>query len=100
MAWWQNRKEEIPTLATVEAALQKITVDALKKYVALVSDKTPPLRKAELVALCASYLQGNKLQKLWQSLNEMQQAAVAEVVHGPDTFFYAERGQIRPSSTD
>lgn len=102
MAWWQNRKEEIPTLATVEAAFQKITVDELKKYVALVGDKTPPLRKAELVALCASFLYGNKLQKLWQSLNEMQQAAVAEVVHGPDTFFYAERfaakyGQVPPT---
>ncbi len=91
MAWWYNRKEEIQTFATVEAALLKINVDDLKKYVALVDKKAPLLRKGDLVALCASHLAGDNLQKLWSRLSEIQQAAVAEVAHGPDTLFRTER---------
>ncbi len=45
MAWWHYQKQETPTFATVEAALIKINVDDLKKYVALVDKKKPPLRK-------------------------------------------------------
>ena len=75
---------------TVEEALGNLTVDGLKPLAALVST-SPPKRKGELVALLARQLEGERLRGLWERLGELERAAVAEVVHGPERRFSAAR---------
>ena len=79
---------EIPT---VEIALAEfMNCEDLKKLVALVGEK-PPTRKAELVAAVARHLDGPRLRALWESLDELQRAAVAEVVHSNSARFFVDR---------
>ena len=79
----------IPTLAV--ALSEHMTADELKKLASLTSGKVPT-RKAELVDLIArQHLAGDGLRTAWQSLDELQKAAVAEVVHSPGTQFRADR---------
>lgn len=55
-------------------------------------DETPtPNRKADLVDHILKSLEGDRLQTLWQSLDEIQKAVVAEVVHSNGTAFPAQR---------
>ena len=75
---------------TAEEALGHLTVDRLKPLAALVSTN-PPKRKSELVALLARALEGEHLRGLWERLGELEQAAVAEVVHGPERRFSPDR---------
>lgn len=81
--------QAIPTLAT---ALHNQTVETLKSLAKLLgSDKGLPLRKAELVELIQRHLQGESLKVLWARLDTLQQAAVAETVHGPNSTFHGDR---------
>jgi hypothetical protein len=48
-------------------------------------------RKGDLIALVAHHLDGDGLRRVWCSLDELQQVAVAEVVHSRGTSFVAER---------
>lgn len=73
-----------------QALSETLTVDELKQLAALIGAKSPS-RKADLVELIAGHLEGERLQAAWESLDEVQQAAVAEVVHGVDSYFYADR---------
>jgi hypothetical protein len=57
------------------------TVDDLKKMLQLLPIQERPTRKAELVDAIADYLLGPGLKKLWQELDQLQQAAVAEAVY-------------------
>jgi hypothetical protein len=41
----------------------------------------PPTRKADMVAAIESHLAGDRLRKLWEALDEMQQLAVSEALH-------------------
>jgi hypothetical protein len=80
--------EGIPTL---EVALSEfMNSDDLKKLVALTEEK-PPTRKADLVAVIVRHLEGERLRTAWQGLDELQRAAVAEVVHSNSTQFLAAR---------
>ena len=63
-------------------ALESMTADSLKKLAALTGER-PPSRKADLISLILRHLDGERLQKVWESLDELQRAAVAEVVHSP-----------------
>lgn len=76
----------IPTLGI--ALEQHMNVGELKQLVGL-TDHRAPTRKAELVDLILKHLGGDRLRLVWDQLDETQQAAVAEVVHSPDTAFDA-----------
>lgn len=89
-----RHKEELKQ-ATVVEALSGLTVDDLKKHLALLPTAEKPTRKPELVAEIASHLEGDELRKLWEQLDETQRTAVSEVVHSPDGLFRAERFQAR-----
>lgn len=99
MAYAYNEPQSIPALA---AALQNQAVENLKKFAALVNDaEAKPTRKADLIAFVLRHANGEPgrlrqvedgpLQALWRRLDALQQAAVAETVHGPDSRFDAER---------
>ncbi len=78
---------EIPTL---ESALGACTADDLRKLAALTREK-PPSRKADIAAVIVRHLAGERLRTVWQGLDELQQAAVAEVVHADSSWFDAAR---------
>lgn len=74
-------------LPTLEAALSRcLTVAELRKLAKLTPEKVPT-RKADLVQLVIGYLAGDGLRAVWEGLDEVQQAAVAEVVHSRSTRF-------------
>ncbi len=77
--------DEIPNL---ETALGSLTVEDLKKLAALTGEKVP-IRKDALVAVIVNYLAGDRLRKVWDGLDELQQAAVAEAVYSPFSRFEA-----------
>jgi hypothetical protein len=89
------RHEEALKLPTVTEALGHLTVDDLKKHLALLPTAEKPSRKPELVTEIARHLEGEALRRLWGQLDGTQQAAVSEVVHSPDGLFRAERFQAR-----
>jgi Helicase conserved C-terminal domain len=74
----------------VEQALGRLTVDRLKRLaaVALVGSAS---RKGLLVSRIASQLEGEPLVALWERLGELDRAAVAEVVHGPEHRFQPDQ---------
>ncbi|MDS4070044.1 MAG: hypothetical protein RKO24_10555, partial [Candidatus Competibacter sp.] len=99
VAYAPNEPQSIPTLAD---ALQGQTVEYLKKIAALVSDeKNKPIRKADLVEFVLRHVNGERyrlrqveddpLHGFWRKLDVLQQAAVAETVHGPHPWFDGER---------
>jgi len=82
----------IPTLAV--ALSEHMNADELKKLASLTSGPVPT-RKAELADLIVRHLEGTRLRVAWQSLDELQKAAVAEVVHSHGTQFPADRSQAK-----
>ncbi len=80
--------EGIPTLAL--ALAEHMNADELKVLASLTKSPTPT-RKADLVEHILHHLEGDRLQTLWQSLDEIQKAAVAEVVHSHGAGFPAQR---------
>lgn len=75
---------DIPTL---ELALDSINVDELKKLAGRTGEKVP-VKKGDIVALIARFLSGEQqLRRVWDVLDELQRAAVAEVVHSPSPRF-------------
>lgn len=78
-------------IPTLDVALSEfMTSDGLKKLAALTKQKLPT-RKAEIAEVIKRYLEGQRLRTVWQSLDELQRAAVAEVVHSSSTEFQADR---------
>ena len=78
---------EAPTL---ESALAGRTADDLRRLASLTGEKLPT-RKADIAAVILRHLQGDRLRTVWQGLDELQQAAVAEVVHADSSRFDAAR---------
>ena len=78
----------IPTLAL--ALAEYMNADELKVLASL-TESPSPIRKAELVEHVLGYLDGEGLRKAWERLDELQKAAVAEVVHSAGTHFVSER---------
>ncbi len=74
-------KDDKPAFATVREALDRRTVDELKKRLALLPTSEKPSRKGEIADLVASYLEGDMLAALWKRLDATQQAAVAETLY-------------------
>jgi hypothetical protein len=78
-------------IPTLDMALSEfMNSDDLKKLAALTREKLPT-RKADLVAVIKRHLDGDRLRAVWQGLDELQRAAVAEVVHSSSTEFVAGR---------
>jgi hypothetical protein len=75
---------------TLEAALSACTAEDLRRLAALTGEK-PPTRKSDIAAVIIRHLQGDRLRTVWQGLDELQQAAVAEVVHADSSRFVAAR---------
>ena len=80
-----------PLLKTVRDGLNYCTVDQIKKLLNLLPIKTQVTRKAELVSAVEGYLLGAGLQQLWQELDDLQQAAVAETVYADEPYFRADK---------
>jgi hypothetical protein len=76
-------EQEIPTL---KSALAGYTVNNLKRLASLTGEK-PPMRKADIADVIVRYLQGDRLRAVWRGLDELQQAAVSEVVHADSAWF-------------
>lgn len=70
----------IQPIGTLEAALEQMSADELRHLVGQVSSEKPR-RKAEMVTAIARAMEGPGLQTLWQRLDAIDQAAVAEMVH-------------------
>ena len=66
----------------VEEALFRFTVDQLKALVRLLPNANKPSRKAALIAEIERHLAGDLLRELWARLDETQQLAVREALHG------------------
>ena len=76
-------EEEIPTL---KLALDGMTANELRKLTALTGEKAPS-RKGDMAALVVQYLAGERLRSIWEGLDELQRAAVAQAVHSPSGQF-------------
>lgn len=82
----------------LKQAIEDITADDLKKLNKFLPSNHKLTRKAEIVAEILRHLQGEKLKETWNLLDTLQQAAVAEAIHGADTtystgMFVAKYGQ-------
>jgi hypothetical protein len=65
-----------------------MNAEDLKKLGALtLTSQRLPTRKGDLVEFIMRYLEGNGLQTVWRGLDELQRAAVAEVVHSEEDYF-------------
>ena len=71
-------------LRTLELALDSMNADELRKLVALTGQKAPD-RKGDMAALIVQHLAGERLRTVWEGLDELQRAAVAEAVHSPSS---------------
>lgn len=86
-----NRYHVDGGIPVLEVALSEyMSAEELKKLAALTGEKLPT-RKADLAAVIIRHLGGERLRAVWQSLDELQRAAVAEVVHSHSTQFLADR---------
>jgi hypothetical protein len=78
----------IPTLEV--ALIEHMNADDLKRLAKHTNQKIPT-RKAEIAAVIKRHLDGERLKSVWQGLDELQRAAVAEVVHSSTSHFLADR---------
>ena len=84
------RYPSIDNLLSLQQALEGIIVDDLKKLKALLPDPRKLTRKADLVDGIRSQLLGENLRKVWLKLDDLQKAAVAEVIHGEDGYYFPD----------
>jgi hypothetical protein len=72
------------------ALAEHMNLDELKVLATLTKTQAPA-RKAELVEHFLTFLEGDRLRTVWQGLDDLQKAAVSEVVHSGATTFPAAR---------
>lgn len=83
------RYRRAPRPETLGDFLNNYKVPTLKKLAGLLASGLPT-RKAELVVLIQKEMEDtDRLRELWQSLDDLQQAAVTEAVHSPSRHFDA-----------
>ncbi len=80
-------RDDTPGFPTVRDALERRTVEELKKLLALLPTAEKPTRKGELADLVASHLQGDAVTALWGRLDATQKSAVAETLYAADGQF-------------
>jgi hypothetical protein len=78
----------IPTLEV--ALIEHMNADDLKRLAKHINQKIPT-RKADIAAVIKRHLDGERLISVWQDLDDLQRAAVAEVVHSSSSHFLADR---------
>lgn len=74
-------------MLTVSDLLARENADTLKHFSKLLGEDKKVTRKAELVKLVARHLQGSRLHELWNRLDQLQQAAIAETIYSPSLRF-------------
>ena len=83
-------KRKIRNLETLREYLGNLTVDELRKLGRHVPAKIPT-RKDDIVGVIHNAIMtGDGLTRLWEQLDQLQRAAVAEVVHSPTNQFDAD----------
>ena len=85
-----RRKQTVEIVISLEQALEAKTVDDLKKLCPLLSLDQKLTRKADLITAILQQIEGAKIKKFWQQLDELQKAAVAEVVHSSGNNYNAD----------
>ncbi len=80
--------ERIPTLDV--AVSEFMNAEDLKRLCALTGERLPT-RKADLAQVIIRHLEGERIRSVWQCLDEIQRAAVAEVVHSSSPQFFSDR---------
>jgi len=84
------RKQTVEIVSSIQQALEAKTVDELKKLCVLLSLDQKLTRKADLVTAILQQIEEAKIQKIWQQLDELQKAAIAEVVHSSGNNYNAD----------
>lgn len=77
-------------IPTLELGLDSMTGRDLRKLASLTGQRVPN-RKADMAGLIVRRLAGEGLRRVWEGLDELQQAAVAEAVHSESSQFEAGR---------
>lgn len=77
-------------MGSIELAVGRCNAEDLTKLLHLV-EKRPTMRKQRTIEAVARHLEGEKLRLLWERLDSLAKAAVAEVAHSPESAFRAER---------
>ena len=73
-----------PPPATTTEALSLLSADALRPLMDLLAIAKPrPTHKADMVTAITGCLAGDRLRKLWERLDDIQQLAVREAAHAP-----------------
>ncbi len=85
-----RHKQTVEILSTIQIALEAKTVDDLKKLCPMLSIEQKLTRKADLITAILQQIEGVKIKKIWQQLDELQKAAVAEVVHSSGNNYNAD----------
>jgi hypothetical protein len=67
-----------------------MNAEDLKRLGALTGERLPT-RKADLAQVIIRHLEGERIRSVWQCLDEIQRAAVAEVVHSRSPQFFSDR---------
>lgn len=83
------------SLKTLQAGLSFCTVEDIKKLLQLLPIEKKPTRKDDLIDAVERHLFGPGLQQIWNELDELQQAAVAEAVYCTDGRFEAEQFEAK-----
>ncbi|MBM4044594.1 MAG: hypothetical protein FJ279_05730, partial [Planctomycetes bacterium] len=69
---------------TLLECLDALRVQDLQPMARFLGQVPPPTRKPELVALVKKHMENAQtLKAIWQGMDALQQATVAEVVHSP-----------------
>ncbi len=84
------RKQTVEILSSIQQALEAKTVDELKKLYALLLIDQKLTRKTDLVTAILQEIEGVKIQKIWQRLDELQKAAITEVLHSSGNDYRAD----------
>jgi hypothetical protein len=79
------------TVGGIELALGSMREKELRKLATLTGEKVSASRKLDIANVVLRYLEGERLRAVWEGLDELQRAAVAEVVHSPSATFDAGR---------
>jgi hypothetical protein len=74
-------------------ALNILTLDDLRPRVSLLKTDEEPKRKADFIAVIEKHLEGERLQALWERLDDLQQKAVSETIYSADGLF--DRAQFQ-----
>lgn len=82
--------------ATLTDALMLINADNIRPMLSLTGVPKPlPTRKADMVRAIVGRLSGSGLRQTWDRLDETQQLAVRETLHGAEGFFDPSRFRAR-----